>query len=199
MTDTSTFSIADRLATLNTLRSLEGKAPLAQWKNSRAELEQRIADLTPAPVGVVAHNPPAPDLAAVAAAIAAAPVTKVAATAPELNTKRKDAIKKLAADAVKNDAPTSVVDIKAAGKQVARQEKKAKKALRPVTKPTTSSKKVAGKTSTPKGTNELGAYLVSINMDAKIARAKLRRAGFSAPYAVTADLKKALTTDSRKK
>lgn len=199
MTDTPNFSIADRLATLNTLRSLEGKAPLAQWKNSRAELEQRIADLTPAPVGVVAHNPPAPDLAAVAAAIAAAPVTKVAATAPELNTKRKDAIEKLASDAVKNDTPANVIDIKAASRKVAKSMKKPTKSVTSTKATVTKASPKKAATSTPKGTNEFGAYLVSIKMDAKIARAKLRRAGFSAPYTVNAALKAALSSDSRKK
>ena len=48
-------------------------------------------------------------------------------------------------------------------------------------------------------TQSFNDYLKSINLDAKVARAKLRRAGFKAPYAVTADLVATLSTDRRRK
>lgn len=75
-------TIATKLSTLNVLRAAAGKQPLASWKNSEAELDQRIVDLTPGQ-NISQRIPADPDrtevLKAMGEAIAASdvPVTKV--------------------------------------------------------------------------------------------------------------------------
>lgn len=185
-----TNTIASRLETLNALRATIGKAPLTGWKNSSADLDQRIAELTPSVH--IEHAPSAavsPDLAAAVAA-SNKPVTKVPATSKELTgaAKRKAIIDQIADKSVKADKPTTVIDAKAASRQLAKKTKTPK-----------AKKSTAVATTTPRSTNEFGAYLASINLDPKMARATLRRKGFSAPYTLTAELKAALKTDGRKK
>lgn len=187
-----TNTIASRLETLNALRATIGKAPLTGWKNSSADLDQRIAELTPSVH--IEHAPSAavsPDLAAAVAA-SNKPVTKVPATSKELTgaAKRKAIIDQIADKSVKADKPTTVIDAKAASRQLRRVAKKTK---------TPKAKKSTAVATTPRSTNEFGVYLASINLDPKMARATLRRKGFSAPYTLTAELKAALKTDGRKK
>lgn len=200
---TTDRSTADLLSDLNALRIAAGKTALSSWKASRADLIERIAQMQPAPV---ATAPVAADPKAIAEVINAdVPVTVIPATAPELTkpAKRNAAIAKIVNTSVEQDKPTTVIEVNKAARSLRKEASDATKLakLGKVTTPkakATKSTKAAPKTTTP-STNEFGAYLQSISMDAKIARAKLRRAGFSAPYAVTAELKAALTTDARKK
>lgn len=198
------------LADLNMLRQAAGKAPLSSWKASRAELLTRIAELTPGQhLGATpAPAQPAPDMSAIADAIAAAPVTKVAATAPELTVpaKRNAAIKGMVEQSIATETPTSVIDIKIASRKLSKAEKKASSHDKLRKGEKLGKKPVAAqdiKTKSPKQVtapkSELTTFLVTIDMDPKIARAKLRRAGFSAPYQITPELKAALTGDARKK
>lgn len=106
---------ADLLATLNTLRAINGKAPIKAWKESRAKLEAAIAALTPA--------------------------QSLGATEP---------------------APA----------------------------PTRAPKKV---------TSTFKDLLTELNMTAKVARAKLRRAKVAKPYKGDDATRTILTTDNRKK
>jgi len=208
---TTERTTADLLSTLNTLRAITGKAPLTSWKASRADLLERIEQLTPASNLSAPKTPaaPAPDLAAAIAA-AEVPVTVIPASAPELTkpATRKAAIAKIVNTAVTTDTPTTVVGVNQAARSLRKEASDATKLskLGKVTTKTETKKlkdrpavKVTTKTTTTPAVNELGAYLATINMDAKIARAKLRRAGFSAPYTITAELKAALAGDARKK
>lgn len=188
--------LTDKLALLNTLRAAAGKPALKSWKASMADLDQRIADLTPGQHLVrPTSTPVSPDLAAAIEASDVKP-TIVATTAPELTkqAKRTAVIKQIADKSVKANVPTTVIDAKAAGRQLRKATKK------------TAPKKVATKTTTkaPRATstNEFAAYLATIDMLPKVARAKLRRANIATVngrYEVTPELKKALTSDARKK
>lgn len=182
---TTANTVAAKLALLNSLRAVAGKAPLASWKNSLAELDQRILDMTPAQdlVHVPVSAPINPDLVAIVAA-SDVPVTHV----PTGATSKK---------------PTKDLDKKAA-RHAAKVSKAVDKAIGKVTR--TSHKTAKGKkvtieraASTPKSGNEFGAYLKAQGLDPKQARATLRRKGFSAPYALTTELKAALKADARKK
>lgn len=169
-------TIADKLATLNALRAISGKAPLAGWKNSMAELDQRIADLTPGQS--LTKIKADPDRSEVLAALDAAkekatvPVTKIPAGKSVLaDQKRAAKIDKQATAAVK-----------------ARDEEK------PAAKKTPAK---AAKTPT-EGTAPHIALFAELGIDPRQARATLRRKGFSAPYTNLTDIRKALTTDARK-
>lgn len=184
----SDLPVSDRLATLNTLRAVEGKKPLAQWKASRAELEQRIADLTPAPrVDIPADKPV--DLAAAIAAATDVPVTIVPPGASTVAAQKKAA--KVAAKAER------------AAKKPAAKKVKPSKLQRTADAANAARTKAAPakvkKTTTTKSPTAFAALLQELKLDAKQARATLRRKGFSAPYEVTPALRAALTTDSRKK
>lgn len=192
MTERST---ADLLADLNTLRLANGKTELKSWKASRADLELRIQQEQPAP------TTPTPTPAPVAADIAKAldiavgndvPVTTVPASAPELTqpAKRKAVIKKMVDKAIETDTPTTVIDVKAAARKV----KKADKGTKPAKAP---------KTSIPQGKGDFAKYLESIDMEGRVARAKLRRAKIAknadGRYDLTDEVKAALASDGRKK
>lgn len=108
--------MTNRLATLNTLRTAAGKAPLKSWKESNAKLEAAIAALTPA-----------------AKLSEPAPVAKAEAKVQ----------KKAAASYAHADRP-------------------------------------------------LQAICKELNLNPKVARAKLRKAGLSAPYTDAKAIRKAL-------
>lgn len=167
--------IATKLATLNALRTAAGKTPLASWKNSEAELDQRIADLTPAQ-NLVKSIPLDPD--------------------------RTEVIKALEEAKAKSDVPVTKVpegksvlaEKKAQAKKDAKAEKKTKTA-----KSTKAPAKKTTKVAAPKSGTEFGALLAELSLDAKQARATLRRKGFSAPYTDMKAIRAALTSDARKK
>jgi len=182
----TTSSIADRLALLNTLRAVAGKPALASWKNSSAELDQRILDMTPAQELVTppTSKPINPDVVALVsdAVKAGVKITKVP-TGATSKKPTKDLDAKAAKKVAKVSKQVEKIVAKKDGAKVKATKKPAKKAA----------------TSTPKSTNEFGAYLAAQGLDPKQARATLRRKGFSAPYTVNQALKDALTKDARKK
>lgn len=213
--------IADKLSTLNALRSIAGKAPLASWKNSEAELDQRIADLTPAQNLV--KIPQEPDRTEVLKAMEKAvnestvPVT-VLPPAPELKAtaKRKAIIEKIAADSVAKDTPTTVIDAKATSRKLRQADKepvvqkaapkqeKDKKAKADITESTKRTKATAKKLHlTAKSDNAFGALLTELGLvteaDKKKARQKLRKNRMGAPYTDLKTIRTILTTDGRKK
>lgn len=183
-------ALTDKLALLNSLRAVAGKAPLASWKNSVAELDQRILDMTPAQdlVHVAASKPIDPDLVKIVteAIDAGTPIVHV----PTGATSKK---------------PTKDLD-KRAAKKAAKVERAITKALPKVekVKPVKAPRNAKGqvvikKSSLPKSGNEFGEFLKANKLDPKQARATLRRKGFSAPYTLTTELKAALKVDARKK
>lgn len=167
-------NIATKLATLNSLRAIAGKAPLAQWKNSEADLDQRIKDLTPGEP-VKQHKVLDPDRSEVLAALEAA--------------KAKSDVK-----------PTVIPEGKSVLAEQKAQAKKDKKAAKkPAAKPTPAKPaKKATATKAPRSGNEFGALLTEMGLDPKQARATLRRKGFAAPYTDLKAIRAALTTDARK-
>lgn len=191
-------NIPAKLDTLNALRAANGKKALVGWKNSEAELDQRINDETPATYTPTVVSEP--DLAVIANSMKIAvrkskvPVTIVPATAPELvdEAKRNGVIEHIADKSVQADKPTTIIDAKAASRAVRKAAKKAKKV--------TTAKKVAPtKVAAAPRDNAFGALLVKLGLDPKKARAKLRNAGFSAPYLDLKAIEKVLTSDGRKK
>lgn len=201
--------IQAKLDTLNALRTANGKVPLVTWKNAEALLDQRIAEETPTystaakPRSQVATdflsavrdvlNGADPDM--IADAVKAGKVTVLPA-APEVrtNARRKAVIQQIANTHVAADTPVTVIDAKAASRALRKADKKSK-APKTTTKKTTT----AAKVTTPKATNEFGALLKKLGLDAKKARAKLRANGMSAPYTNLKEIEKVLTTDGRKK
>lgn len=115
----------------------------------------------------------------------ASPITikKIPATAPELvvPAKRNAKIVKQADTAVKTDTPALSVKVPA--------RKVGKKATTRTARTSTGGK----------STDAFFALLKTLKLDAKQARATLRRKGFNAPYDATADVKAALASDARKK
>lgn len=204
--------ITEKLSTLNVLRGAIGKAPLASWKNSEAELDQRIADLTPGK-NLGAKVPQEPDRTEVLEAMAKAqqstevPVTVVPPAAELAKpAKRKAIIEKIAADSVAADKPTTVIDAKAASSKLRKNERiadDANKARNAKVTKKQDKKSTKAKTSTPKSDNAFGALLTKLGMtadiDKKKARQKLRNSGMSAPYTDLAKIEQVLTTDGRKK
>ncbi len=197
------------LAELNALRIANDKKPMKSWKNSIAELKQRILDESPSIVVPASSGVVSPDLADIISK-SNVEVTQMPMTSPELKgaAKRKAIIETIADKSVKDDVPTTLIDAKAASRTIRRATIKAKaQETRDATKTATKkpsiavpAKKAKAKVAaSPKSTSDFAAHLASIGMDAKVARAKLRRANFSAPYKVTAELKAALAADSRKK
>lgn len=207
MNITDTTPLADMLAHLNTLRVANGKKELSSWKNSRLELELRIQQETP-PAAAAPVAAPAPDVAKVAEVIAAdVPVTKVAATAPELTkpAKRKAAIDTMVTKAVDTDTPTTVIDVKKASKGLPKlktSKKEFNDMLEAGLKKSKKDKPAKQKPSTPQGKGEFALYLESIGMEGRVARAKLRRAKIKpvdGRYPLTDAVKAALASDGRKK
>lgn len=172
-------ALTAKLATLNALRANIGKAPLASWKNSMADLDQRIADLTPTAgaADILPQPLPQPDLTVVAAAIA-------------------DAV----ASGKVTKLPTGASAAAAAKKQAKADKRTAAKpvAAKPA-KPAAKAKRTAPANVKASGP-DFAAFLATNKIDGRVARAKLRRAGFSAPYDIS-DKKviAALTGDKRKK
>lgn len=148
-----TTSIADRLVTLNLLRTAAGKAPLASWKNSSAELDQRIADLTPNTL----------------------PNIKVEADATKGKITQENAA--IIADALESGAKVTKVKTGVTKKVL---DKKAAKAATKPDKPVTT--KAAPKAKTTQSPNAFHELLAELGVDQKQARAKLRKAGMSKPY-----------------
>lgn len=173
-------ALTTKLATLNTLRANIGKAPLASWKNSMADLDQRIADLTPTPgaADILPAPLPQPDLTVVANAIA-------------------DAV----ASGKVTKLPTGASAVAAAKKQAKADKRTATKPVAPTkpAKPAAKAKRTAPANVKASGP-DFAAFLATNKIDGRVARAKLRRAGFSAPYDIS-DKKviAALTGDKRKK
>lgn len=227
--------ISDLLSTLNALRAAEGKPVLKSWKASRADLQQRIKDMTPGTHRLAQE--PIPDTAVIAQALEGKPVPQpkpkagafLQAVKDVLNGANPDTITNaLTADVPVTKVPNPIFD-KEAERQAAinaqvdknlkaRDEDKPAPAIKSIALPKRKQKTTPAETNAkarqivkesnakakaPKTTtttpNEFTAYLKSIGMDAKIARAKLRRSGMSAPYIVNDALKAALTGDKRKK
>lgn len=206
---------------LNELREANGKKPLASWKASRDDLLLRITQEAPAPTQPAPQ--PSPDPVVIAEAVAGTPgkpipeVTHVPASTPELTqpVKRRAAINTLVTKAIDTDTPTTVVDVKAAGKLPKLKTSKKefndmleagnKKPQKDTTESAARTKKTEKKIfgiDKPQGKGEFALYLESINMEGRVARAKLRRAKISpvdGRYPLTDAVKAALASDGRKK
>lgn len=168
--------LAPRLQMLNTLRAAVGKPALTAWKESAAKLEAAITALSPAQH--LGSDQPSPQAAV-------SPLPKKNPAAP------------LVSEAIANGIKITKVPAGKTAKQVqGKATREAAAKTRAAQERTKSQPRVAANASG----DAFKALLTELKMDAKIARAKLRRAGFSAPYDATDKaLVAALRADGRTK
>lgn len=202
--------MTNRLTTLNALRTAAGKAPLKSWKESNAKLEAAIAALTPA-AKLPSLTPLEESVLRTFNTYSALESTLsdlgvswngVEEIADKIGSSQSivkgvvSSLQKKHLIECNDDQPTQAQILTARGATLLHSIKEAEPAAKlSEPEPAVFKRKftrTAAKKDAPTADRPLKAICKELNLNPKVARAKLRKAGLSAPYTDAKAIRKAL-------